>query len=209
MYIDVSIPIEDEMVVFPGDPGIKVRKDQTIEENGVNVSRMTVGLHSGTHVDSPAHFIKDAKTVDEISPDRFFGKCRVFDLTELNAKYIDAKDIAKLDIDCEAVFFKTANSILLLKKEFDPYFVYITEAAASLLVRKGVKVLGFDYLTIDKLASDLAHQALLGAGVVIYETVNLINVKAGLYEYYGMPLRIKGAEASPVRVILRKIDEKN
>lgn len=203
MFYDVTLPIENEMILYPGDIGTQVRKDQSIEESGVNVSRMTLCLHAGTHIDSPAHFISGGKTIDEIPLERFVGKCRVFDFSGQNLKRIDVAQIAGLEIDCEAVFFKTDNSILLLKKQFDPYYTYITETAASLLIRKGVKLFGFDYLTIDKLATNEAHMALFSAGVVVIETVNLINIKEGLYDFYAIPLRIKGAEASPVRVILK------
>lgn len=206
MFYDVTLPIENEMLLYPGDIGTRVRRDQKIEENGVNVSRMTLCLHAGTHIDAPAHFIAGGKTIDEFSPEYFVGECRVFDFSGENLKKIDAKEIASLDIDCDTVFFKTDNSILLLKKDFDPYYTYITEAAASLLVRKGVKVFGFDYLTIDKLASNEAHMALFSAGMLIIETVNLINIKEGKHDYYAVPLKIKGAEASPVRVILKEQD---
>ena len=203
MYYDVSLPIEDEMILFPGDQGTRVRKDQDIEKDGVNVSRMTLCLHAGTHIDSPAHFIAGGKTIDEIPIEQFMGKCRVYDFSGLESKKIDAKHIANLEFDCDTVFFKTDNSLLLLKKQFDTYYTCITEAAASLLVRKGVKAFGFDYLTIDKLATNEAHMALLSAGILIFETVNLINIKEGKYDFFAIPLRIKGAEASPARIILK------
>jgi arylformamidase len=133
------------------------------------------------------------------------GKVRVVQVASRAA--IDVPDIEALDLADEIrVFFKTRMSGQLNNREFQEDFVHLTPAAAARLVQAGIKLVGIDYLSVEKFQSpDFgAHHALLRAGVVIVEGLDLSEAEPGGYDMACLPLRIVGADGSPARVVLRK-----
>jgi arylformamidase len=202
---DVTVPLSAEVPTFPGDPRFHMEFSHRISEGEpYNLARLTLGGHAGTHVDAPYHFLADGATVDQLALEILMGKARVVDMTALDR--IDRGDLERVDLrDDIRLLFKTRMSGQLRQPVFQEDFVYLTPAAATYLVKVGIKLVGSDYLSIEKFGSKdyAAHNALLGAGVVIIEGLDLTEVEAGEYELTCLPLRIAGADGSPARVVLR------
>jgi arylformamidase len=202
---DVTVPLSAEVPTFPGDPRFQMEFSHRIAEGEpYNVAKVTLGVHSGTHVDAPYHFLADGATVDQLPLELLIGRARVVDMTALDR--IERADVERADLrDDIRALFKTRMSGQLRQPVFQEDFVYLTPDAATYLVQVGIKLVGIDYLSIEKFGSkDFgAHHALLGAGVVIIEGLDLSEVEAGEYDLTCLPLRIAGADGSPARVLLR------
>jgi arylformamidase len=202
---DVTVPLSKEVPTFPGDPPFEVTFTHRIADGQpYNVSRITLGAHTGTHVDAPYHFLADGPTVEQLPLEILLGKCRVVEIRV--REKIQRSDLEALGLrDDLRVLLKTRMSGQLQKRAFQDDFVYLTEDAATYLAQVGIKLVGIDYLSIEKFGSTdyPAHHALLGAGVVIVEGLDLSEVEAGDYDMTCLPLRIVGLDGSPARVILR------
>ena len=204
--IDVTVPLSASLPTFPGDPPFHMEFSHRIADGQpYNVTKVTMGVHSGTHVDAPFHFLADGATVEALPLEILMGKVRVVQIAARDA--IDVPELESLDLADEIrVFFKTRMSGQLKSRQFQEDFVHLTPAAAARLVQAGIRLVGVDYLSVEKFQSpDFAsHHALLGAGVVIVEGLDLSEVDPGEYEMACLPLRIVGADGSPARVVLRK-----
>jgi arylformamidase len=203
--IDVTVPLSAEVPTFPGDPRFQMELSHRIDRGEpYNVGTLALGTHSGTHVDAPFHFIAGGATVDELPLEILTGKARIIALAVRES--VERADLEELDLrDDLRVLFKTRNSGQLRQASFQEDFVYLSPEAATYLVQIGIKLVGWDYLSVEKFGSkDFAtHHALLGAGVVIVEGLDLSQVEPGEYEMSCLPLRIAGADGSPARVILK------
>jgi arylformamidase len=205
-YFDISTPIHAAMPVYEGDPPVEVTLSSSIENGDpANVSRLLMGAHTGAHVDAPRHFIDGAAGVDEIPLDALIGPAQVIDLTGDGEISRDALLSADLK-GRERVIFKTSNSSLWDEIGFRKDFTYVTEDAAAYLVQIGVKLVGIDYLSVEKYGAPapIAHTTLLGAGVVILEGLNLSGVRPGGYGLICLPLLIKGCDGAPCRAVLAR-----
>lgn len=204
---DVSLPIKTSMLVWPGDSGVDIKILATVKKNGVGKSHFSFGSHTGTHVDAPSHFLDTDLSVDKISLEKLIGNCHVIDLTNLGRQEILEEDISRFLIKKgERILFKTGNSSLLFKKQFPESYVYLSLEAAQFLVKKQIKLVGTDFLGIEKRGNPnhLVHKILLSNEVVIVEGLDLSEIKEGSYNIVCLPLRIKGADSSPARVLLIK-----
>jgi arylformamidase len=205
---DVSVLVHEGMPIWPGDPKLSMPMDSSIARGGVaNVTRIEMGAHTGTHMDAPFHFHANGYTVDKLPLDVLIGPCRVFDLTNLTG-HITRVALGKCDLGgVTRALFKTRNSLRWANDnhEFDKGFVAIAADAAKHLVERGVKLVGVDYLSVEAFDSESfpVHDTLLGAGVVIIEGLNLAGVSAGDYELIALPIKLKGADGAPARVVLR------
>jgi len=202
---DVTVPLSRDLIVYPGDPPTRIEKKSSIGEAGArcNLSRYSFGSHSGTHVDPPFHFIKDGITVDKLPLELLMGRARVVEIT---AQRIDEVALDEFDFTNDVrVLFKTRNSYLWSEKKFVKDYVYITAGAALMLVNNGIKVVGIDYLSVDKFEADEpeAHLTLLGGGTIIIEGLDLREVESGDYEMVCLPLKVKDGDGAPARVVLR------
>jgi len=204
---DVSLTIEPAMVVWPGDPPVAVENASAIAEGGSsNLSLFKMGSHTGTHVDAPRHFIDGAAGVDAISPAVLTGPARLFQLSQV--KRIDRSVLEGLDLEgVSRLLLGTGNSALLGKRPLSMDYAYVTGDAARYLVERGVKLVGIDYLSIEEhgTAGHPVHHALLGAGIVIVEGLDLAGVPAGDYDLLCLPLKMKDADGAPARVLLREV----
>jgi arylformamidase len=202
--IDVTVPLSAEVAAFPGDPCFQAEPTHSLKGGDpYNASRLTLGTHSGTHVDAPYHFLEDGARVDELSLDLLMGKVRVVSVAAREA--VEREHLEQLDLrDDLRLLFKTRNSGQL-RQPFQPNFVYLSPDAATFLVQVGIKLVGWDYLSLERYgSSDFAtHHTLLGAGVVIIEGLDLSQVDPGEYDMICLPLRLQGADGSPARVVLR------
>ena len=202
---DVTVPLSSEVPAFPGDPPFEIQHLHRIGQGSAYaLSRIAMGSHSGTHVDAPAHFIRGGATVDELPLEILLGKARVVEL-RVSAR-IEREDLEALDLsDDLRVLLKTRMSGQLRQPAFQEDHTYLTPDAAVYLAQIGIKLVGIDYLSIEKFGSEdyASHRALLTAGVVIVEGLDLSEVEAGEYEMACLPLRVVGAEGAPARVVLR------
>jgi len=198
--IDISMSLEDGMVIYPGDAKFKRTDIVSFDKKGVRLSKIELGSHTGTHIDAPAHFLKKGKTIDKVSLDSLVGKGKV---CEFSVKAIGEKELKECGIKKgDIVLLKTQNWELGTKK-FSEDFAYLDESGADYLVKKGIKAVGIDYLSIGEFHKGReVHKKLLGNNIPIIEGLNLKTVNPGPYVIYCLPLKIKGAEGAPARCIL-------
>jgi arylformamidase len=204
-WFDVTVPISDGMLNWPGDPEVKIKKRSSIADGDeANVSGIHFGVHTGTHMDAPLHFIDGADDITTVSPEELIGKARVIDIE--HPEFIGKKELEGKKIqEGERVLFKTRNSgEEWFTQEFKEDFVYLNDEGAEFLAEIGVKVIGIDYLSIGKFEeAEKTHKILLNKGIWIIEGLYLQDVPAGDYEMYALPLKITGADGAPVRVVLK------
>ncbi len=205
---DVSILISEDMPIWPNDPGISMDLTSSIARgDNANVTRFNMGVHTGTHIDAPFHFEPNEATIDQLSLDLFIGPCRVFEIPEIS-QTIGPSDLEKLDFDSHIrILFKTRNSKLWKNGErlFKKDFVHMHPEGAKFLIDRNIKLVGIDYLSIENYGSldHATHHLLLRNNVVILEGLDLSGVSPGDYELIALPLKLKGADGSPARVVLR------
>lgn len=206
-YYDVTIPISEDLPVWPGDPRVDLERLRYASDgNVVHGMRMRLGNHTGTHVDAPRHMIEDGATLDQIPIERWMGPARV---VAVDAPQIGARELAGVDLDgVDKVLLKTRNAGKLHEPEFDVDFVGLEPDGARLLVERGVRLVGIDYLGIEAYTrSDFAtHHILLGADVLIIEGLDLARVPPGDYELVCLPLLIDRSDGAPARVVLRELE---
>jgi len=204
---DISVIVSEKMHIFPGDPALGIDKlDKTAEEKSVSISVIKMGSHTGTHIDPPLHFIKNSRGIDKIPLDRFVGKAKVLDLQDIVTK-IAKKDLERFDEKLtkgDIVLLKTKNSEMWDEEGFQKGFVYLTPEAAHYLIKKGIKTVGIDYLSIEKFGSKnaLTHYQLLESDVPIIEGLNLQHIAPGEYFFVCLPLKIENGDGGPARAIL-------
>lgn len=201
---DVTVPLAPGMLSYPGDPPFEIEPVHELGGAPFTLSRMVLTTHSGTHVDAPAHFLAGGATVDQLPLEILLGKARVIELS--TRERVDRADLEALDLaDDLRVLLKTRMSGQMLKAGYQEDHLYLTVDAARYLAQAGLKLVGFDYLSIDRFGSaDFpAHHVLLEAGVVLVEGLDLSEVEAGEYEMSCLPLRVGGGDAAPARVVLR------
>jgi arylformamidase len=205
---DVTVTISSEMPVYPGDPQIEIKRTLLLEEGDVaNVSHLSCGTHIGTHVDPPSHFVEGGIALDKLPLDVLIGPARVVDVGDVDV--IDAATVEKTALDgVTRVLFKTRNSRLWSSPhEFQRDFVYLDADAAEILVARGVKLVGIDYLSIEmfNFEQPATHLALLSNNVIVVEGLDLSGVTAGDYELICLPIKIKDGDGGPARVVLREL----
>lgn len=206
---DVTFPISEQTPIFEGDPEVEIRMKSSFEAGDTaNVSQICMSAHTATHVDAPNHFINGAKRVAELSLEKLIGGCRVVELDK-SVLAIAPEHVENLK-NVERVLFKTRNSDFWtdFEKGFRKDFTYIEPEAARILVEKGVKLVGIDYLSVEKFDSERAetHIILLEKEVIILEGLDLREVSAGDYELICLPLKIAGGagDGAPARTVLRQ-----
>ena len=201
---DISVPLAAGMTTYPGDPPFAIERVQRFGDSPYELSRLALSTHTGTHVDAPRHFIPGGASVDQLPLEILLGKARVVELQ--SRERVERADLEALDLrDDLRVLLKTRMSGQLLKPGYHQDHVHLSEDAALYLAQAGIKLVGFDYLSIDRSGSaDFpSHQALLGAGVVVVEGLDLSEVEPGEYDMTCLPLRVGGGDAAPARVVLR------
>ena len=193
---DVTVPVSNELPTWPSDPGVEITDYRSFATgDGVNVSMLSLGAHTGTHVDAPAHFIEGAAKVESLPLDALIGEATVIEVPK-DVHAIDEEFVKKSFVPgTERVLFKTRNSAFWSEAEpqFHTDFTYLDLPAAKWLVEQGIKLAGIDYLSIEKYASEKheTHLALLSHGVVILEGLNLTGIAPGQYELMCLPLRLR------------------
>jgi len=203
---DVTLTITPDLPIWPGDAPFEIKRVHSIDNgDNANVSSVKMGVHTGTHVDAPDHFLNNGVTVDQLSLDVLVGRAYVLNLPEVDL--IDAAVLEKADIPprTRRILFKTRNSEYWASgvSKFQEDFVGVSEDAAEFLVNRNVKLIGVDYLSVAPFGHGRpTHEVLLKAGVVIIEGLNLADVTQGRYTLHCLPMKIAGSDGAPARVIL-------
>jgi len=199
---DISVPIRAGMPIYEGNPGVELERASSIAAGDpANVSKLTFGVHTGTHVDAPLHFIDGAPGAEGIPLDALVGPAVVVDATGVEA--LGEAELEGLGIpeDAEIVLLKTRNSQLWSRDDFTRDFLRLDGSGARFVVRRGIRTIGIDYLSI---GDQEAHRVLLSAGVVPVEGLDLRAIEPGRYELLCLPLKIVGSDGAPARVLLRR-----
>jgi arylformamidase len=207
-WIDISVPLYTGMVHWPDNPPCGIQLTMSIDSgDGCNLSRLSMGVHTGTHMDAPLHFIRGGKSIDTLPFEATVGSARVLEISDPQAVKVEELEPHAIQPG-ERILFKTSNSTRAWKSDtFVEDFVYISHEAAQYLAEKQVQTVGVDYLSVGgyRIDGPETHRALLGAGIWIIEGLNLSGVQAGSYELICLPLKMMGAEGAPARAILRPL----
>ena len=203
---DVSVDIAPDMPVWPGDPAVKLERVAAIANGAnANVSSLACGVHIGTHVDAPLHFIDGAGAVETMSLAALTGRAYVVDLRRVKTIDAEALEAARIPARVQRVLFRTSNSELWSRGEkvFRKDFVAIEATGAEWLVRRKLRLVGVDYLSVAPFGNSRpTHDTFLRANVAIVEGLNLSQVPAGSYDLYCLPLKLMGSDGAPARAIL-------
>lgn len=211
---DITVPINaQETPVYPGDPGIEIKQWASLSAgDAANVTLLNFGAHTATHVDAPAHFIEGAARIESLPLESMIGPARVVEIPK-DVKAIDESELGRHDLrGVKRLIFKTRNSDFWseAKSNFREDFTYIEPDAARALATGGVRLVGMDYLSVEKFRSERfeTHIALLSRGVIIVEGLDLRDVPAGDYELICLPLKIGSGtgDGAPARAVLRTLD---
>ena len=207
-WIDVSVTVRHGMPHWPDNPPIVLERFlDTGRGDACNVSHLAMGVHSGTHMDGPVHFIHGAGGLDEMPLTATLGEARVIEIE--HPREITAGELRKHGLQPgERVLFRTSNSVRCWHSgKFVEDFVSISEPAAMHLAETKVRTVGIDYLSVGGYLSDGAkiHKILLEAGIWIIEGLDLSPVAGGRYEMICLPVKLHGSDGAPARAILRPI----
>ena len=213
---DLTHHLRNGMPVYPGDPSPSFEIYSTLQKDGVNLTKIIMGSHTGTHLDAPRHFIRDGTGIDRIPPDKLIGEAYVADLSKKPiGSGITSKDlrrelerkIVKEDI----VVVYTGCSERWGEESINYDYTYLTGDAAHYLVSKRVRAVGIDFLSVEKFkaAEPVVHKALLGNGIFIIESLS-----SAVKQFVGkrilmicMPIKLQDGDGAPARVIAVPIRE--
>jgi arylformamidase len=205
---DVSVSLSPELAVWPGDPALEIREMSRITEGAdANVTQLIIGAHTGTHMDAPRHFIDGSTGIDQMPLEALVGTAYVLDMTGLR-DHIGAAELEKAGLPegAERVLFKTRNSGIWAtgSGQFHQDYIALAPDGAEWLVKRGVKLVGIDYLSIERFMPERyhTHYSLLGDRVVVVEGLDLSAVEPGEYTLFALPLKIKNGDGAPARVLL-------
>ena len=203
---DITLTISPDLPVWPGDPPVKIERVAKIEEGAnSNLSRMSIGVHTGTHVDSPLHFLTGGNGVESLPLNILIGRAYVLNLPDADIITASVLQQSSIPTETNRLIIKTRNSQYLAHKDpvFRTGFVGISADGAEFLVGLGIKLIGIDYLSVAPYKqSRPTHEILLKSDVVIVEGLDLSNITQGQYPLYCLPLKIAGCDGAPARAIL-------
>ena len=204
--IDVSVPLDAQLATYPHNTPFTLEPIKRIAHgDSSNVSTLHMSAHTGTHVDAPRHFFDDGQGTEALSLELLIGRTRVIEVHSRAG--IAATDLEAIDFSNDIrVLIKTANSRLWGDPEFHEDYAGVLESGAKHLVEHGIKVVGVDYLSVEKFHNPgaPAHHILLGAGTIVIEGLDLRGVEPGVYDMFCLPLRVVGSDGAPARVVLRR-----
>ncbi len=202
-FHDISVALSNATAVYPGDPQVRIGRGPK-----PSVSRISMGTHSGTHIDAPKHAFGPARGrgIESYSLAQFIGTCRVLDCTTVKSGITEA-DLARFRIKRgERILFKTKNSKKGFHKFF-PDYVHLASSGAVFLAKRQVSLVGIDAWSVKQRGNtdNTPHTALLKNNIAILETIDLSKVKPGKYFLMAMPLRIEGKDGAPARAVLMDV----
>jgi len=202
---DISLPLDSKTLIYSGNPQMTIEPHTRVPEYPTNLSKITFGSHTGTHVDAPRHVDNEAIGVDKIDLETCIGPCRVLGVTAAEEKvtvaYLEKENIKKN----ERILVKTQNSLRGFS-EFREDSIYLDGDAADYLAELGIILFGIDGLSVKKRGGEdvRPHTSLLSRNIVIFEGLDLSGVEPGSYQFIGLPLKFTDLDGAPARAILYK-----
>ena len=206
-FHDISLKLSGETVRWVTAAPFELEERRCMSKRDPNnSSALNMSVHSGTHIDAPFHFVADGNTIDQLPVERFIGPALVYAVEA--ERYITKEHVAGIRLDgATRVLFKTRNSALLHKQEYDPDFVAFSVEAAQSLVELGVELVGLDYLSVAHADEQVpVHRAFLDHGVVLLEGIDLSEVAPGRYELMCLPIPLGDSDGAPCRAVLRDLE---
>jgi arylformamidase len=209
---DISLPIVAGGLIYPNNPPIDIASASAMSAGASsNSSRISFGSHTATHVDAQHHMIDGGWTVDKMKLETLIGPALVVRFPD-DVMSVTAAHLAGIDFTgVERILFATRNSAFNRESNFHTDYTFVAPDAAELLVKKSIKLVGVDYLSIEQFKSGhhKTHKTLLGADVIIVEGLSLGAVPAGKYELICLPLSLRGLDGAPARAVLRELTPTN
>ena len=206
-FHDISLKLSGETVRWVTAAPFELEERRRMSKGDPNnSSALNMSVHSGTHIDAPFHFVADGITIDQLPVERFIGPALVYAVEA--ERYITKEHVAGIRLDgATRVLFKTRNSALLHKQEYDPDFVAFSVEAAQSLVELGVELVGLDYVSVAHADEQVpVHRAFLDHGVVLLEGIDLSEVAPGRYELMCLPIPLGDSDGAPCRAVLRDLE---
>ncbi|MFE6138377.1 arylformamidase [Bacillus sp. NPDC057893] len=204
-WIDISQPLNNDIATWPGDTPFSYEVSWSKEDSGsVNVGKLTMSIHTGTHIDAPFHFDNDGKKVLDLDIQVYVGAARVIDVSGLES--IGKKELERFNLEgVERLLLRTSSHGKA--QEFPEKIPYLRADIAPFLADKGIRLIGVDVPSVDPLDDKelAAHHQLFKHGIHILENVVLDHVADGDYELIALPLALTDADGSPVRAVIRPI----
>ncbi len=209
-WLDISVPLRNAMVHWPSDPAVRIENVKDMEHGtSSTISMISMGSHTGTHMDAPLHFIRQGVGIDKMSLDTTVGRTRVIGIQDTES--IKPEELYQYRIRSgERILFKTRNSLRIWQTDtFIEDFVFISKEAARFLTEHKVRVIGVDYLSVGGFKRDgiETHRTLLEGGVWIIEGLDLSGIKPGKYDLICLPLKLDQGDGAPARAILKAVQE--
>ncbi len=207
MWIDVSVPLNERLPIWPGSPGFELSPLRSIACGDTdNVTRLTCDLHTGTHIDAPKHVLDNAPCIDSLDLDVLIGRAYVAEIDNQDCITPALLDASTVPAGTRRLLLKTSNSDLWTKSpgRFDSSYCALTSDAALWVVDRGIRLIGIDYLSLQRYGDGPeTHRILLKAGVIVVEGLDLSRAHSGPCEMICLPLKLEGIEAAPARVVIR------
>lgn len=204
---DISVQIHMGMPIYRGNPGYKHEFANAIADGATaNVTRLEMGAHTGTHVDGPLHFYDGGPGSEALDLEAMLGPCQVVEIPDRGLDPIDraALEAAAVPEGAERVLLKTTNGKLWEQSEFTHDFIRLDRSGAELVLERGWRLIGIDYLSIGDVD---AHRALLGKPIVALEGLDLRRIEPGPYTLLCLPLKLEHTDGAPSRVVLVDPDD--
>lgn len=202
---DITLPLRPEQPTWPGDSPFLIGINQSIAKGSLfNTTRFSLESHFATHIDAPYHFEENGITVDKIPMEVMIGPVLVHEVDTLD--FIQPGHLPELS-NIERIIFKTPNTHFIADTVFHTEYAAVGIEAAELLVHAGIKLVGIDYFSVETYYCEdyPVHHVFLRNNVILLEGVDLRQVPPGWYELLALPMKIQGADGSPVRAILRDL----
>lgn len=203
-WMDISQTLSNNIAHWPGDAPFSFNIGITKEQTGsVNIGNISTSSHTGTHVDAPFHFDEDGQTIEELDVNIYIGEAKVIDVTDEDTITVEALKQFDL-VGIKRLLIKTRKK--MNEEQFPEEYMVVDEAVGAYLRTCGVQLLGTESPSVDSVNSKelLAHHALYDNGIYILENIVLTDVEPGMYDLIALPLKIQGADGSPVRAVIRK-----
>lgn len=197
-FVDLSVPINKDTPVYPGDPETKIQPSGILEKDGYEDHYVCIGTHAGTHVDAPRHMVTNGKSLDEIPLERLTGRGVYI---KINNKRFELEEIKKADIqEGDIVLFHTGMSDAYHKPEYYDNYPAMTEDIANYLVERKIKMVGVDMCSIDHEPFP-AHRILLKNDILIIENLtNLRSLEGQNFRVFAFPIKLQ-IDGAPTRVV--------
>jgi arylformamidase len=208
---DISRTLSDDLAEWPGDEPFHFRLTRKLAEGqSVNLGAISMSLHNGTHADARFHFETNGESIEKAPLEIYLGRAAVVDLTQAFSQSKEKHLITVEDLQPQSEDIAESSRLLVKTGQWGNSTVFpnqipvIAANVPSWLQKNGVKLLGLDLPSVDEIDSKSLqnHHALAGAGIAIVESLNLIGVAPGIYNFAALPLKIAGGDGAPMRAVL-------